>query len=76
LEQVNLMFRCKDAYTKKTYELSLEGEEVLAWLPKSFDIDFSTKFRRNKFGAYILQYLSMRFQPGGEIDLFLVQEKS
>ena len=75
LGQVDMIFRSKDALSKIVYECSLSGRELLDWLPADFEIDLTKKFRRNKFGSYVAQYLAMRFLPNEGMELYLVQEK-
>ena len=72
--KVDFVFKSKDALTKKTFLYSLSGVELLNWLPKDYFVDFKTKFRRNKFGSYLAQYLAMRFISKDGIELFLLTE--
>jgi len=65
-----IVFRSKDALAKTLYECIVPGHLVMNWLPKGYLIDLTTKFRRNKFGGYLVQKLSMRFLPHGELELY------
>jgi hypothetical protein len=40
--KVDIVFKSKDALTKKTFMFSLSGEELLNWLPKHYFVDFKT----------------------------------
>lgn len=72
LSELDLLFRCKDALEHRIYELRLPCPLILHWLPEDFFVDLKTKFRRAKFGAHLLQFLSLRFMESGSIDLLLV----
>lgn len=72
--KVDIVFKSKDALTKKTFMFSLSGIELLNWLPKHYFVDFKTKFRRNKFGSYLAQYLAMKFVSKDGIELHLLKE--
>jgi hypothetical protein len=74
LLQFDVLFRCKDSFTKETRELLLTSQEVDEWFPQSREIDMSTRFRRDKVGAYLLQYLSIRFTEDGAVGLYLIKE--
>ena len=70
--KVDFVFKSKDALTKKTFMCNITGVELLRWLPIDLFIDFKTKFRRNKFGSYLAQYLAMRFVSKDGIELYLL----
>jgi len=74
LLQFDLLFRCKDSFTKETRELLLSSLEIDEWLPQSFDVDLTTRFRRDKIGAFFLQFLSVRFTETGTMELYLIRE--
>lgn len=74
LLQFDVLFRCKNSFTKETRELYLPAQDLDEWLPQSFEVDLTKKFRRDKFGAYLLQYLSVRFTEAGEVELYLIKE--
>jgi hypothetical protein len=74
LLQFDILFRCKDSFTKETRELLLTPQEVDEWFPQSREIDMTTRFRRDKVGAYFLQYLSVKFTESGAVGLYLVKE--
>jgi hypothetical protein len=68
LLELNLEFRIQDTFTKKIYTLAFHGAEILGWLsmvPSPPPIDLSTKFRRGKFGEYMLKNLVMRYSHTG-----------
>jgi len=66
----DIVFRSKDALEKTLYECVVPGQFVMKWLPGGYHVDLTTKFRRNKFGAYLTQKLSMRFLPHGDLELY------
>jgi hypothetical protein len=74
LLQFDVLFRCKNSFTKETRELFLTSADLDEWLPQSHVVDMTTRFRRDKLGAYLLQYLSIRFTEAGKIGLYLIKE--
>lgn len=76
LLQFDILFRCKNSFTKDTRELYLTAAELDEWLPKSHVVDMTTRFRRDKLGAYLLQYLSIRFTEAGRVSLYLIRENA
>lgn len=72
LAVATLCFKSKDALNKKTFELLVAGETFLQSLPPHYQIDLTTRFRRNKFGSFVTSFLTMRFLPRGEVELFLI----
>jgi hypothetical protein len=74
LGDVTLLFRLKDSWTKLVHDLRIPGSEILTWLPDGFHLDLKTKFRRDKFGAYLVQYLSLRFDEDGGFAIYLIKE--
>ena len=75
LLQFDVLIRCKDSFTKETRELLLTAAEVGAWLPPSQPVDLTTRFRRDKLGAFLLQYVSVRFTEEGRVGLYLIREE-
>ncbi len=74
LLQFDLLFRCKDSFTKETRELFLTSQDIDEWLPQNHEVDLTTRFRRDKVGAFFLQYLSVRFTESGKVELYLIKE--
>ena len=74
LLQFDLLFRCKDSFSKETRELFLSSQDLDEWLPQSHEVDLTTRFRRDKVGAFFLQYLSVRFTESGKMELYLIKE--
>lgn len=74
LLQFDVLFRCKNSFTKETREFYITAAELDEWLPQNFTVDLTKKFRRDKFGAYLLQYLSVRFTEDGQVELYLIKE--
>ena len=78
LSELFLHFRCKDTYSKITHNLSFTGPELLGWLssiPGHPKLDFSTKYRRAKFGEFLLRNLCMRYSIRGDFILDLINEE-
>lgn len=66
---LKLLFRCLDCQANKLHIITLPATLLWEseWLPGDFQFpDLSSKFRRDKLGARLLSYLSLRFKPGGE----------
>jgi len=76
LRQFDVLFRCKNSFTKEVRELLVPSNELSAWLPVGAVVDLTTSFRRDKLGSYLLDYVSFRYLPDGRIDLYLVRENA
>ena len=78
MDELQVIFRCKDTFSKITHELQFQGSEIMGWMaqipncPKS---DLTSKFRRTKFGEFLLKNLIMRFSSKGEFVLDLINEE-
>lgn len=74
LNDLNILFRCKDTWSKDVVSLFITGPELREWLPKSYVVDLTTKFRRDKFGAYLLQYLALKYHENEDFEMYLIKE--
>ncbi len=66
---LKLLFRCLDCQANKLHIISMPATILWEseWLQGDFQFpDLSSKFRRDKLGARLLSYLSLRFLPGGD----------
>lgn len=61
LSRLNLLFRCKDLSTKITHDYKVPGPAFSDWLPKTFVVDLRNKFRRAKFGDYLIENLRLAY---------------
>ena len=81
LRQFDVLFRCKNSFTKEVRELLVPSLELSSWLSveggggSAVVVDLTTSFRRDKLGSYLLDYVSFRYLPDEHsIDLYLVKE--
>lgn len=83
LRQFDVLFRCKNSFTKEVRELLVPSLELSSWLSveggggsgSAVVVDLTTSFRRDKLGSYLLDYVSFRYLPDEQsIDLYLVKE--
>jgi hypothetical protein len=66
LAQCLLQIRCKDAYTTEVHEIEVPGEDLVAWLGSGhFQLDLRRKFRRMKFGEFLISKVVMRYSSTG-----------
>jgi len=66
LQELTVIFKCKDVVTKTIHELKLSGKSIATWLPLEFPFsDIGTKFRRSKFGLHMSGYVTLKFQDDG-----------
>jgi len=83
LQQFDVLFRCKNSFTKEVRELLVPSLELSSWLSvgggggnSAVVIDLTTSYRRDKLGSFLLDYVSFRYLPDGCIDLYLVRENA
>lgn len=82
LQQFDVLFRCKNSFTKEVRELLVPSLELSSWLSvgggggSAVVVDLTTSYRRDKLGSYLLDYVSFRYLPDGCIDLYLVRENA
>ena len=84
LQQFDVLFRCKNSFTKEVRELLVPSLELSSWLSvgggssssssSAVVVDLTTSYRRDKLGSFLLDYVSFRYLPDGCIDLYLVRE--
>jgi hypothetical protein len=74
LRQLDVLIRCKNSFNKEICELILTSKMLLDWLPPLYQVDLSSKFRRDRLGAFIMSYLSMQYDPLGNVALQLIRE--
>lgn len=71
LLNLDVCFKTVDLYTKETHVLRMAGPQILAWLPADYKLDLSSKFRRAKFGSYLIENLRLRYTILGDFYLAL-----
>jgi hypothetical protein len=81
LKQFDVLFRCKNSFTKEVRELLVPSLELSSWLSvggggSAVVVDLTTSYRRDKLGSYLLDYVSFRYLPDGRIDLYMVRENA
>jgi len=83
LQQFDVLFRCKNSFTKEVRELLVPSLELSSWLSvgggggnSAVVVDLTTSYRRDKLGSFLLDYVSFRYLPDGCIDLYLVRENA
>jgi hypothetical protein len=74
LSELKVVFKANDCFTKEVYSFEILGQKMMQWLPRNYEIDLKTKFRRKKFGLYLLQFISLRFVDEKNCELFLIKE--
>jgi len=78
MDELQVIFRCKDTFSKITHELQFQGGEIMRWMsqiPKCPKIELTSRFRRTKFGEFLLKNLIMRYSSKGEFVLDLINEE-
>jgi hypothetical protein len=74
LRQGFVTIRAKDAYTSKVYELEFTGQELADWIGNKYPYDLRKKFRRDKFGEFLVSKMVMRFGSAGEYVMDIMSE--
>jgi hypothetical protein len=64
--KISILFCSNEIYTGKKVELVISGSDLYEWHSPEVSLDLSTKFRREKFGAYLLLNLSIKYSSDGE----------
>lgn len=71
LSTLTVAFKSEDTLTKEVFELNVKGCEIIPWLPVNLKVDLCHKFRRGKFGQYMLENLRLRYSIVGTFYLAL-----
>lgn len=71
LSTLVIAFKSEDSLTKEGYELRVNGYEVIPWIPVNLRVDLGHKFRRGKFGQYMIENLRLRYSIVGTYYLAL-----
>jgi hypothetical protein len=71
LSVVDVCFKSYDTLTKEIFELRVPGYEISQWLPINLKVDLGHKFRRGKFGLYLIENLRLRYSIDGKYYLAL-----
>lgn len=71
LSGVTVCFKSLDTLTKTVYELKIKGHELTPWIPVNLTVDLRHKFRRGKFGQYLIENLRLRYSIVGTYYLAL-----
>ena len=74
LAMLRVVIRAKDAYTAKVFEIDFTGQEILTWLGNKYKPDLRKKFRRMKFGEFLVSKMIMRFDSSRGYILDLMSE--
>ena len=69
--ELTICFKSLDSITKELYELRVHGYEVASWVPVNLKVDLGHKFRRGKFGQYLIDNLRLRYSIVGTYYLAL-----
>jgi len=69
LNETILIIRCYDKVSRSCYEFSIAGKSFLNYLHKDAHmfIDLSNKVRRQSFGLFIIQYLTLNYLSENQI---------
>ena len=71
---LRLIIKAKDAYTAKVFELEFSGAEILQFIGHNYPLDLRKKFRRLKFGEFLVSKMIMRFDSSGGYILDLMSD--
>jgi hypothetical protein len=64
LKELIVFIFCVDSLTKKVYEMRILGKQLIPWLKNEFAFpNLFTKFRRNKFCAALVPYITLTYLP-------------
>lgn len=70
-DDLEVVFKSQDQLSKETATLRLDAEDVYKWLPQDFPMDLGHKFRRARFGNYLIENLRMKYAVLGDYHLEL-----
>ena len=71
LSEIIVCFKSCDTLTKEILELRVPGSDITEWLPINLKVDLCHKFRRGKFGLYLIENLRLRYSIDGKYYLAL-----
>ncbi len=71
LNALVVCFKSVDTMTKQVLELRVNGYEICPWIPVTLRVDLGHKFRRGKFGQYLIENLRLRYSVMGTYYLAL-----
>jgi hypothetical protein len=66
LSHVQILFRCKDTSSERVFDLEISGDELVQAIDPRYSLSLSSRYRREKFGLFLVTYLTMSYEADGQ----------